>query len=674
MDVLMPDGTTITGVPDGTTKAQLQAKLNYTKSGDKSDLIPQSYAAPETSKALPIRSDLVSNAEALTGLATGAVGGLAGAFAAAGQALTGSNLGTGVKPGEDIAANVMQRFTYQPRTEGGQERLQQFGDVLGASKLAGLGPAEALPVASLAGPAMSQAGRAVPRVADILPKREPAAIPGMGSAMTDEARLRTERAQALPVPIQLTKGQATRTFEQQQFERETAKNPTAGEPLRARFSDQNQRILQNFDAWLDQTGAEAGSLRATGQVVTDALSNKAKLAKTHIDAAYQKARASGAMEDRVDIQPLMDFLESKKAQTINAGVLGSTKQELNTIAGPQRKDVFGQPIPRTVSINDLEEVRKSVGAAGLKDRTNGMYSAQIKGLIDQVTEGAGGDAYKYARRLRTQYSKEFEDVGVIDRLLRTKPGTSDRAVAYEDVFDHSILKGSLDDVRAVRKTLQTGGPNGDKAWKELQGATIQHIKDQITKSPSLDVNGNRVPSAAQLDRLVTALDKDGKLDFIFGKQGGQQIREVNAIAKDVLTSPPGSVNTSNTASALLAGLDMVAGMGMTGFPVPIGHGIKYGVQKLRARALDKRVQDALTPQGTLANIQARADGGPISAGKPYLVGENGPELVIPRQNGQVVPQGTLASLADEMRRLGPAHARRESALDLAQIERALRLR
>lgn len=38
---------------------------------------------------------------------------------------------------------------------------------------------------------------------------------------------------------------------------------------------------------------------------------------------------------------------------------------------------------------------------------------------------------------------------------------------------------------------------------------------------------------------------------------------------------------------------------------------------------------------------ARADGGPMSAGMAYLVGERGPELVVPRQSGTVVPNRAL---------------------------------
>lgn len=40
-------------------------------------------------------------------------------------------------------------------------------------------------------------------------------------------------------------------------------------------------------------------------------------------------------------------------------------------------------------------------------------------------------------------------------------------------------------------------------------------------------------------------------------------------------------------------------------------------------------------------IAARADGGPVQAGKPYLVGERGPEIIVPKQSGTVIPNHQL---------------------------------
>ena len=39
---------------------------------------------------------------------------------------------------------------------------------------------------------------------------------------------------------------------------------------------------------------------------------------------------------------------------------------------------------------------------------------------------------------------------------------------------------------------------------------------------------------------------------------------------------------------------------------------------------------------------ARAEGGPVSAGESYLVGEKGPELFVPRSMGSIIPNGAFA--------------------------------
>lgn len=43
------------------------------------------------------------------------------------------------------------------------------------------------------------------------------------------------------------------------------------------------------------------------------------------------------------------------------------------------------------------------------------------------------------------------------------------------------------------------------------------------------------------------------------------------------------------------------------------------------------------------NIKAKEHGGPVSGGMPYLVGERGPELFVPNQSGQIIPNGAGGS-------------------------------
>jgi hypothetical protein len=256
-----------------------------------------------------------------------------------------------------------------------------------------------------------------------------------------------------------------------------------------------------------------------------------------------------------------------------------------------------------ITLKQAEDLRKVINKNASPGSPDMVHGVEMKKIIDAATEGKGGELYKKARDLRSAYSREFSDKSTISKLLRNKPGTTDRAVALEDIHQHSILNGSMDDVREIKRTLQTAGPGGVRAWKELQGATINHLKEIATKSVQTDARGNRVISPAAFDKAIKSLDADGKLDVVFGKQGASQLRDLNEHIRDVYTSPPGTVNTSNTTSALLrvfnnisspviGGIDKVISS-TTGIPAPVGGTIKYLGGKIANAKTAKKVEEAL---------------------------------------------------------------------------------
>jgi hypothetical protein len=52
-------------------------------------------------------------------------------------------------------------------------------------------------------------------------------------------------------------------------------------------------------------------------------------------------------------------------------------------------------------------------------------------------------------------------------------------------------------------------------------------------------------------------------------------------------------------------------------------------------------------RGQIKNaLQARAEGGPVQEGNAYLVGENGPEIIIPSSDGQVISNEKLKELGE----------------------------
>lgn len=515
----------------------------------------------------------------------------------------GGGLGEGMSPaGQEYTEDVGGALQQLPPVAG------VYGTMQGPGMMAA-GGVRPMVAKGLEGPTQAirqVAERVIDRVA---PAETPA--PGTkgsaGAAAVDMATQRRERAADLPQPIKLTKGQATRTFEQQRFEKETAKDPEAGKPLRERMADQTEAVTKNFEAFVEATGAAETDPKAVGPRVVDPLVEKAQAAKKKIREAYDAADAAGETAEPVDYSAVRAYLDeqSPTAKEKLAPILKMAEEQL------AKNDPTDSGM---VSIKALEDVRKSIRANAEYGTPNYVQAQELIRRIDQATENAGGDLYKGARKLYREYAAEFKNKGVIRDLIALKKGTTDRRVAFEDVFDRAVLRGSLDDLKNVRETLVSAGPKGEQAWKDMRGTAVEHIKREVFSNDARDERGNKIPSSAKFGRVIDKLEADGKLEFLFGKQGAQQLRDLREITADIYTAPPGAVNTSNTASVVLAAIDaMIAGT--TGIPAPALTALKYTRDKLKQRKVNKGVREALAgddplpPQPDKAQAFAK-DGAP----------------------------------------------------------------
>jgi len=647
----MPDGVLVKNVPDNVTQADLLARYDLSKSSAEPSKGTPIYADVPTVagqkpnivgyESAPVTKPvtMMDRVKALYEVPTAIV-----APMATEPLSMAYGLGRGAV--QDIAQGKMptaesrdayyrqakQNISYQPTSPVSQEALGAVGEAFtearippyfgnigaipsfvqkapnvrpvvqesvmpAANRMAGALRNEAQMIQQAVEPVASRVASAVEpataKIANAL-RREPQGnvqVIGVGAAEVPEARTRYETAQNLRVKVPLTKGMAERDLATQQFEAETAKlyPDTIGKPLIVSKAQANDAILQNFDAYVDATGKETFGLRETGKVVDKALVNQAKTAKTEINKAYTKARESGEMQEPVSYAPLEAYI-AKQTPTVRAKlapILDAVDEQLKV------NDPTGT---KTIPINSMEDVYQFINKNyDPSDAVGMLHAGEMKKLINAATENKGGELYQNARKLRTQYARQFEDIGAIDKLLRTKKGTTDRAVAFEDVFRHSILDGSRDDVAALGLTLKKGGAEGQQAWKELQGQTIQHIKDKVTSSVDVDSFGNPVVSPAKFKSILKEIDQnDEKLDYIFGKKGAEEIRNLYETTLNVNAPLKGAVNYSNTSSALMKALDGVALL-----PVARVIGVKQGLEKVKEMGIKKQVKESVnyTPEG-----------------------------------------------------------------------------
>lgn len=410
-----------------------------------------------------------------------------------------------------------------------------------------------------------------------------------GAAATPDDVIRVSRAQELPVPVPLANFQKTRKFEDMQRARELAKNNEVGGPIRERMAQQQQAIAANFDAFIDETGAQVlGNLEEQGARITAGIRSMADKSKAKYRALYKRAQTAGETREPVSYQPVLDAIAEKLPTEQDEKVLRIAREAI----GRNDPNGTGQ-----LSIEAMEAVRKAVGSNMATDANQARLGGEVKGIIDSILDDAGGDVYRSARAAFREHQATFKDVGIIAQLLGTKRNSTDRVVAAENVVARILAPGTEAAQLRKMRDLVTGEGGDPQAWAEVQGAVMEQVRRAAYPASAVkDEAGNVAVSPAGLKRMVEKLDQSSKLSVIFDGGTAQGLRTLADVAQDVFTAPPGSLNTSNTASAWMNGLDMLVNFIGTGLPLPAGAFTNIVAPVKRAakeRPLKKEVQQLI---------------------------------------------------------------------------------
>jgi hypothetical protein len=600
---------------------------------------------------------LVGAGEAGLTTVTGATGGMMGMIGGTVEGIAKSIMdGTyGTKQGADsaekLAAERAGQFTYQPRTEQGMDQAHAVGDAMQqlipiaplageaaaisqASRLAApamragagiatdaakQGAAAAVdavkpPVVSAVDAVRSAPRRAAEMVGLVEPQPNTGGRASVGAAATPQDMLRASKAEGLPVPVELTKGAETRDAAQLAFEKEQMKNPELGAPLRRRAEENNLQAMQNFDALIDMTEAQSPDLTTTGNVVTKALSDGYKAAKNKTNVAYTKARKSPEAQAPVDPNTVVQIGEGDSA--INNSLIGylnervqgtpsaavtDTARKLLIKMGLAEEDAAGNLVGKPATVGKMEDFRRELsGTAKWDDKVGIREETILKKLVDAQTEPVAGDLYKTARSLREQQARKYENRAVVARLVQTVRGMDDPRVAADQVFQKSIMGSSPEEITFLKRVLNTSGKDGQQAWKELQGSLVRHIQDEATKGMGMDSADRPIISPSKLHSTVTALDKNGRLDIVLGKENAGIVRDLNDVVRYINTTPPGTlVNNSGTAGMLMAAIAEAGTTGaLTGLPVPVISGLRALGKQINNAKTRAKIQAALNVKGS----------------------------------------------------------------------------
>jgi len=298
-------------------------------------------------------------------------------------------------------------------------------------------------------------------------------------------------------------------------------------------------------------------------------------------------------------------------------------------------------------INEIAIAR--IADANLK-REDSLREEKQKQFEEQLrVEQSVRDSVKYftdmrkEQELQTQYSKTYHRL-VLEGLL---PAEAERVANFEKQV--SVQKQLLDtDILLTQSAIQRAtalGVSTDELQKQLDILIKQ--RDELNQEAAKGAGPGKSPAERMRDEIAAL---QGELNELT-----DPIYQITAAAESIGTafssSFAGIINGSLTAQEALANffrntanhfLDMAAQMIAKMIQLQILNavlGILPGVGASAAIAAPK-VTGPVIP-GINVPFGFAADGGPVSAGRPYIVGERGPEMFVPRSTGSIYPNDAM---------------------------------
>ena len=529
---------------------------------------------PQPRKVRNVREFLMdAPVETALTLATGAV---TAPFAAAEQ-LGSDILGkvTG-KPniGQDVFAQRMKAGTYVPRTESGKEMVETVSKAFEATKLPPVLAPEltAVTAASRLPPSkpegkLKMTAKEYEKAKATIETQDPPALPGLASvgaagrrdpvaiqaaidALPVELQNQVKgipvnrinlpaleshvQALNLPIPISLTRGQATGdlvALSNELNRRGELQN------IAYRMGETNKALIENLSAIRDRAAPDLPGSKSSdfGQIVIDTYKGIDNDRRTVIGNLYKDLEKAAGGNFPIDSRTFVNNADAQLSKKLKSEFVPPTIQrQLQAYRDGGRMDFEQFEALRT---NLATEIRKAERAG---DGNASMALSIIRDSLEDLPLTGEAAALKpLADAARTAARERFE---ALKRDPAYKAAVDDK-VAPENFVETFVLskgKGTEKNVQTMMEALGKG--------TDGQHAVAANIIEYL-RSKSVDQQGNF--SQAAYNKALKELDP--KLQNIFDGASAQTLRDLGEVARKVMAQPKGSfANNSNTFVSALA--------------------------------------------------------------------------------------------------------------------------
>ncbi len=403
-----------------------------------------------------------------------------------------------------------------------------------------------------------------------------------GKPINPEALTRQARAASLPIPMQMTRGQASGNVAMISNEYNLrAKLPQIGEHL----SRQNGQLVENLDE-IGRIVAPEGitdSSHAAGQVLLDAVKSARRVKRDEISAAYKALTEANGGALPLDGTAFGARVGDELGKSMNGAFLPKEIQGIvEQFATGQKPMTFENfenlrtVLARAARSSPDGNVRGAVNTVRdvLESMPVSSEVAEVKGLAD------GARALFKAEKAREAASPAYQ------------------AVANGRAIPDNFVRKFIIDERSSKnvENLAIALADDPVALQTMKGGVIAHLRDAA-------VSKNGFSSA----NYETALKKLGeKINILFSPDEVAHLRNLGEVAADVQRRPPANwINTSNSTSisrtqtmvgeGLASGLER-AGNAMGFGKVPIGSIVRgFAEGAAEKKAAETTLREVLSP-------------------------------------------------------------------------------
>ncbi|GGG39533.1 phage tail tape measure protein [Caldovatus sediminis] len=250
-------------------------------------------------------------------------------------------------------------------------------------------------------------------------------------------------------------------------------------------------------------------------------------------------------------------------------------------------------------------------------RINREYEERVRRLREAEAAGAIDAAER--QRLETLATRER------DEALRRLEGTVRRVAAAQR--DNRDAEREVNEVLRERERLIQ---DNETAYERYQ-RRMARLSDLVVRSERI---GRPVPDATiqrEAERALEDLERAERRVAEGAERTSETVRELGLSFSSAFED---AVVKGEKLSKVLQGLlqDITRIIARKTITEPLGNAVSSALSGFSFDSMFSGI-------GSWLGGLFRAEGGPVTAGQPYIVGERGPEWFVPRQSGVVLPNG-----------------------------------